>query len=1753
MKLLKCQYWVQEPYCVYWNVEKALCDFYTLTGVSEEDARPSFFPFCNFVGSATKCSFYEKKEDEVSYRCVRADPYRSIGNYETSTKWAFYTYNGTTYSLDTSLITGYADNGLDCNGSGSSGGENIECSAYAPYHIGFGKILPDSEPVKEDSRFKFRLPLTYDVLNVRAKLSTCYWWEGNVKDYILVSVDLDKAPYKVIKNVYGPTISGIDVPLVRLPEDTTDTFYFSKGCRRNDTSEYTIQTAKNVPCNGAHDKCPYYTGECWKYVKHDKVITGNFVSAEQILELRYYYHGAHWDKSLYENLFEETCIASWLGDLTYVVYGDSIKEATYKVAMTEIDFDAKDLTIKYDISKLEEGTEAAHDGNVDDSEGDARNFPSLVKEVKELLLSPVVLNEFELFNGQPVFESNKPYNALVSLFGTQHTYYYDTLCVNISKLEEIPVIIKTLKEYKDVNALYAHTFDIVGETQNWYAETKFESIQKDVTALVDYLRIYNKEVLTENLLPVQDKAFIFDVEAPYGANTFLILTRYSNKKLNLYYWGYTFIDIELLYVGGFLRQTKYVVDKGDADEGIASTLYDYRRVLNAGTVEITFDAFASASLGVKSRLGTDFFNDYKADDILEADKTYVGYVKYNYVNTVSLDKTYLYTIGPGGHVLVTLPDLEYEDGGTFYVTHIYGTIKIQEDTDDDLYLRKDTNICPVTVVKFGLKDGLKPNQFIIKPKYIDRFFSVCDNTYLYIKDIRIPIKVSFDVVPKQVIGWELRKDDEGDLPAVKGRITCSGNKITITDIAHTVILTVPLKGVTERYINVVKLKVAIWVKQPLVPDVEMYYRWSAEQALYKNDPACLCCGKYTRHLINVHTSSYTPDCGDHEVAPTTGKGKMWYPYVQCQSYSRYNYISNQLYGACDDVKGLYKEVDGDGNRINGPWNMRMEGPTVNFYKTGLYCCSVCACNCPVETYNIVKQGDSYFSGFARYRGDVDEDTLRYWNATGGGLPKFGNVLRPQLLSFRSTDYVQYLYYDYSLDTPKYLSHWAWMPSTMFFSDISYTMPKDIVYNYFMSDYTVLPIDALGTMLFYSLDNETYNEYVSERRLRYEEVFEVYLSTEKIAYPSALISDGFRVPVPQFKKTTEGYIQWAWREIHEPIKRDFDKSGNILLFTEFYYPDYIFDRYNIEHRTVCEEGEHTVKVVFPKLIEKEGVYENKYPYLQLDNGLPRCFNWEGVFVSECPVDGYEGNYQDLTSPPWLDMGLFDSNYVTTTEEANNVGTVISRLDSLGEEYLTYYNRGLLLGALSLENTSKLPIEYEALSNNDIIYTPTDLDVSMFGQSLTFKAEFSPKKRAITKGSFTFRYGIEKVEEGNNIVYNIYCVPKIVYGSYFSTDLKVPTFLDIRNEVVEFDYAVDIDYFINRSFTFECIFDCSPPINSNGELIKPAALQNAVEPGDLFIYKVALLTNDVLLYDTILKDITEVLYVYERKYRVSVTNNNITPPHAPEENNRVLKPRFDSKELDTVWQRDKEGEVEGIANSSGEQVYVHKVRSRFVWDAYQDTQPIEGTVHYMERQQNKLYEQTLKKEPITLTYRSTYYPGMDYFFKAHGLVYNKSDSNGIMSNSIVYKLGTVRAYPKMEAQGYLLLPSLPWHELCSIGGRLGCNGDDTFTYNKYNMDDGTVESSSYTALNIFYGGTKLMVQRLKILKFLVTRVYTEYEVSAKGKVFEEGDSTTDFLCPEYFPMPGLYGTSDWYYPRRSSTSWPTILPGLWPRLGNIGDYV
>ena len=90
----RCQYWnTYEPYqCIYWDSVSSYCKYKDIKAevgeVVEENDIPSYFPYCNFIGTMVGCTHFKSiSPGNFLPRCILPDPRRHVCNRSTGKKW----------------------------------------------------------------------------------------------------------------------------------------------------------------------------------------------------------------------------------------------------------------------------------------------------------------------------------------------------------------------------------------------------------------------------------------------------------------------------------------------------------------------------------------------------------------------------------------------------------------------------------------------------------------------------------------------------------------------------------------------------------------------------------------------------------------------------------------------------------------------------------------------------------------------------------------------------------------------------------------------------------------------------------------------------------------------------------------------------------------------------------------------------------------------------------------------------------------------------------------------------------------------------------------------------------------------------------------------------------------------------------------------------------------------------------------------------------------------------------------------------------------------------------------------------------------------------------------------------------------------------------------------------------------------------------------------------------------------------------
>jgi len=1638
----KCQYWIEdEPgVCPYWGAETTICTFEGIDSKGIPYKAPAY-PYCNLLGTNIACSEYAGTGTKP--RCVLPDPFRHVCNRETGQKWV--TVTGTTIlnadgdittnaEWDWDAITGY--NNGECNGEGT----DLYCSGYSPGHMSFGKLKPEPLPAdlmaelnkswtgyKTIKELGYRLPFSYAVWNKRAQLSRCKWWDGEVEEF---SIDENMGYVNPIN------------------------FKCSKGdpyVNQFSSHKFSQNGVYSAPCNGCKPECAYYTGICWEYCIDSKMQDGDKILGEQIIELRYYLKSNKWTYDEYVKSFVDPHIYAWTGPEGLLLKHDengnldinnSIITANH---LYQTDFDY------FNIIKIKEpltaGT-AVQDGKV--------GYPTLVRELKDIYLTPVIKNKFDIVEDRNIVESTKlDINDPILIFGEMFWYDSQTYGINLNDEELVGLLPKELLQYSDMKSI-----------KDSMSSDVFKEFYASLDVSIRNLILYCSDKMVASSSGGKENMFHINVPTFFGDNTIIVLNDGSGR------WEFDKVTFEKRLCGGIIGQTSFSVTGAG---GKIDYLPDYAATFGCsnndnGLIQFKFFQFMPSEENnvvayvyndsVLKLLSASPSSPSLTDTYLVAHKKY----KCTVYDTVIIDQSGIQFYGNSGYALVTIPDEE---------KLLSNAISPWEVSEDSLKMRSvDINGNEVTSdfeVVYQDILGLEVNQLIIKPKDLDSFYRPCP-AFLLIDKIYNYEKRSFGEEPevdeKEEERLAIASEDDRIIHVESAEIEGEeGGVYSLTKFDHTTLLiSVVYKGITGRIRGVTRTKMITWVKQPYCRDVEIQYSWTASYTKEQLLPWLDCYGpRGFKYFPEPVYHGRTPRCVDHDILSFSKSGPMWYPYNACDPYERYRIIS-QFTEFDTSIIEQFSLVGGDGKPLHGAFDLRMMGPDNVYAYTGDVHLSIWNCNCDYDVYNDRKKNlgmgssTNVFSGFGRYRGGLSSEALATCLSDGGILPKFGNVNRDFIRSYRSVDNISY----YQLYTSQYLSNRKWVPMYTSFSCADITCGVTaLLYDLGTEDYVTPFVDQFGLLLAGSLENIDVNETVDLERYRFTDIFESLSTYVTIAYPSPrklvvvggitpkVLTSWYRYKDPP-NATTNCSIQWAWQEIWKPIERanmieflgDLERMNSELRvppydvsgdgkhnFLTIEYPDYVYDARLIEHRLVCDEGEHVVTII-PNVPNDAG---NVFFLLILDDGPFRIFNLDGEwdpFVPEDVTFSYEDygsnkeNYKNLydwcIGGNWVDdVTIFDGTvevcgskeqYEDMAEEEDDK-RVIESYDELGEKVETYYHRGLNI-TLNPANFSSLPGMFTMLSSllyeiklsasPDLTSTSYDDEMALHTYvsaanylDLTYDVplvstkyvelsfNFKPtdtdayRKRVISKIKCIFTVGAEADEE--------------IVGDWSGTLFHEPS-IELLMSDDDISYvSVYKDASMTLSNKHSSGFSEYTWIHklafSKSLFENPAAyikLRFRITPTDEELEEAELASHFVLcknkvhikyvyIYESEFIQGTETIKTYERLYNISTGNHGDFPPQGTDESGSLLYPL--SCDLSTVYQRDTENGVVGMGGTNGTVTTASKLRGRIMDECHKDKESLpSGDIYTWEAEQKKIHDNIVNKAPTSFTMVSVCPPGL-----------------------------------------------------------------------------------------------------------------------------------------------------------------------------------
>lgn len=1322
-KINTCKYWItDEPVvCSHWNADNTMCTFEGID-VNGRPFKASHYPYCNLIGTSIKCNNYDGTGTKA--RCVLPDPFRHVCNRETGEKWV--TVTGTAiYSADGGMtkaaewdwdkITEY--NNGDCDEKGTS----FECAGYSPYIMGFGKLKPEPLPIdllaelakpwtsyKTIEELGYRLPLSYVVWNKMSELSRCYWWDDDPEEF---TIDEDMGFIDSINH------------RCTCPDEITNEY---------ENHKFDSYGRYIPPCNGMCNECPRYTGICWQYCTIDKMQEGDKILSEQIIELRYYLRKEQWEIEKYEKAFINYHIFAWVGPegMHYVYNNDGNLDVEKTIIDTietyQDSFDV--LQINYKKTPVSEGT-PAQDGKI--------KYPTLVKELKDLYLYPIIRNEFDKDDqGNNLFEVTNLQNEEILIVGDMFWYNSITYAVNLSdpELEKIvPSELFAFDNMRDILSGYEKNFK-----EGNVASEKWTEFYDKLDCLLNNLMTYYPDKIVESEIGSKYNMFYMGVSSYFGENEIFVFNKGSGS------WEYDRIKIIKSLCGGVIRQTSFSII-GDGEPIDRLPWYESNFMTNHnenGMVEFKFFPFVSEYVNQGEDHVAYVYNDFVENVIpstpITTDNHYRVLYKY-YKTTVYENKIIsmenMKFIGNAGYVLVVVPDDDKLIHNVHQPWEVDGDIYLTIASLNEGEASKEIKM----VVHEQGTSRLEVNQIILKPNNIEDFSAPCLGSFIILDKICVYEKRSFGETPTG-IGYS-------EEPVISGAINDAGwdsmdisgsnNSYTITKFSiDPLFVSVVYKGANGRIKGITRTKMLMWVRQPFCRDVEIYYGWQAAYQKMKLLPDTFCWGKHGFEISENNVYHHrTPKCGDHEQSSFSGKGPMWYPYNACDPYERYKIITQFTEW---DIS-IIEQFDGN-HGDHGAFDLRMLGPDASYGYTCDNHAHWVNCTCDWSFCNDSKTGVNVFTGYGRYRGLLSYEDRQKCLRNSGTLPNFGNVPRDFLRSFRSTDSVHYYKVD---DTGQYRRLRKWVPPYEFYtkSDITGNV-DDYPFELYTLDYDSPFVDQFGLLKASTIEEINISETVdNEHRYRFEDIFQPRYTWSSLRYPylkqRTISQFGAELTVwltyKDYPEDPNKSIHWVWQDIWTEIERhsidiseipcedeeSFEDSylsypysfvENTIkgkhLFLDIEYPEYKYSYDLTEHRLTCDEDNHTILFTPPSFKIKDDGTIDKFFWLMLDAGHYRAFDVDGNWDPDGHKDTNPGGsgpnaypelYEICVNSPWLeDVTLFANGYTDkTTTKAETDNRVIEFYDDVGIKQKEYYQRGLDIQILS-DKFINMPIQHDLLS-------------------------------------------------------------------------------------------------------------------------------------------------------------------------------------------------------------------------------------------------------------------------------------------------------------------------------------------------------------------------------------------------------------------------------------------------------------------------
>jgi len=1355
-----CQYWVQglPGVCTHWQPgDPGKCSFDKTDNETKLKIIPSGYGTgqCDLLGRRYECDQYEaSNEDLEQYVCVATCPHRSG-------LWKRETDNDPWRPVKSSEIRGHnADSDFvgRCDGCGfgrgqdgwdySGNGEDcsneefvklpVVCNYYRPYHLAFGAKKPRTTSLTkgvttttrgpdgqwvgdEREEYEERLPFSFRIYNVRAKLQKCAYW------------DADESGNFVYETAGLHLESG---DLCSNPDEAT-TPYHTESVANPPPTESILENvwaeAGGVICNGCRTDCPGYTGK-WIYCVDELMDKGDRISAQQILELRFWMND--WEsKEEYDSVFKRPPNRTDPDTSDIYTYGrwatlsekpvDSVlmgKRCSLCVPNVRNEF-SKDLIQVEEVKYIAKGTSAPNNSE--------HQFPSLIRDVEEWAYPP--LNIVYPYAEKDPFDEDKNENPcseindedIVPCVKRYHSIEGDAVSVIGWCVRNVDVYVFNAQTLKEESVTIP---SIIKDNTGSLAIQKEEDVIKLDEEMNDLI-----EELTKKGIIYKSSA---DANGLFAVGPVDITYQKINELYVAYEYGGTWYfrkrKVWSQWHGGVIVQSTfnhdYAGDNAYIDDGYHSFTPDAEATAKMfplhGTNRYACRTQSAGSFGALRQF-------------VWSSRTSYGY-NYTYCikkKTVTNKKiTKWKRVDNAGTLWLEIDDMNLNYIFQWQVTNIKVECEKSDGTKEVVEMRglypggahqknnMPPNACVITPADSSVKKGFFESAgWEIKLDYWYLFISNDD-------DESEGVEVVFPPLDDPLVRFS----------GPSYQLTTTNSTITASQIyQNTVAVCGKFTDEDGRLVCVFATKLMMDVARVLCRDVEIVYGWSAKGTRIEVRPMQgflrrMKDGPFYKMLAGQAGAGSTPPCGDHEISPFGGQGPMWFPYDSCDNYFFYD-IWTGANSVVKPVEGCPREGD-----------MRMMGPIISTpwcepHSTLWDCAEDWGCG-----FDKIKTQSTLFTGYALKRGRVSAEI---YAGFGWELPKFGNVLRDQVERWRSIDNISHI----SLKGQEPVPSVAWAPMVMdnscFFNDFN------CIDGYYLSYANQMNFLQCSTLVGESIpsedDRHDFDSLFGLRRMAYA------------SYPEPFIEDkSINRPYVAYYYFKDDSVMWAWQERWKNIEVE---SGELAM-VNWEKPEYIFDKDKMEHRFIISEGVHTVQFKAPQFDESECKL-TKWPSMKLGSGKERYFKcvyseynssqveWEDE--NEGEVGGSGGGsepsiYEKTTTNsnwihskddlyPGLNNMLYDSEATKEVQEAKDAEReIVVSYDRLLDETSSYvYNRGLIAN-IYRSALKYMPYEESVLSEGndyDIFYDPQpDIDIPAATASwldaytveinITFKKECTP---------------------------------------------------------------------------------------------------------------------------------------------------------------------------------------------------------------------------------------------------------------------------------------------------------------------------------------------------------------------------------------------------------------------------------------------